>query len=112
MTPRVDRVQDKLAPSLPLLVTNPHEQILQPLAIELDVPVDAAWCAKLFTRKLKALAFGRADKLQTIGPKVSQDPILQLRRRSNAEIALAIEHPNASPTHGPSIYHRQTCSAH
>src|SRR5262249_17525794 len=74
-----------------------------PLAIQLNIPVDTARRAKPAVSKLKALSLRRADYLEPVCRKVSENSFLQLRKCRDVEIDIVIEQANAAANYGAAV---------
>src|SRR5512138_1785469 len=80
---RIEWVQNVFTRALALLVTDANQEVLQPLAVELNVPTHT-------TRRQEPSVFNnhmlKLTCLLSILPKVSDQSILQLRKSSCVQI--------------------------
>jgi hypothetical protein len=85
---------------LALLETDTDQKVLQPLAIEFNIPIDAARSQELSVCKRQALSL---TNLLPIQSEAGINSILQLRERSDVQTDLVVKQSDAAAYYRPAI---------
>src|SRR4029079_10846060 len=110
-TRRLSRIEYEFTRCLTLLITDANKEVLDSLAIQLNIPVQTSWRRKPTLCQRKLLMHGKTNGLQAVKPIASNDSVLQLGGSRDIKVDLVVEQSDATANTSAPIYNWQESKA-